>query len=307
MKTSEEYIEDVIYHSELSIIKEKYNEPHRYYHNWDHVLDLMNKAIEQNIVSTDLIIAIVYHDVVYDPRRNDNEERSLDFYNFSEHNKIVRDAILNTKEHLVTDNEISNQLNSLDMSVLHGDFKTFMEYEHKIFKEFQYVDYDTYKEKRVEFLKTVEGINPSFIEYVENRKPNIGVYAGSFNPFHKGHLDILKKAEQMFDKVIIARGYNPNKDNALVDLPSFLKNYQVEMYDGLLTDFIDSLGYEVTLIRGLRNSTDFEYEKLQYRFLKDLKPDIKVINIFSEPEFEHISSSAIRMLDKYNKGNIYKV
>lgn len=134
----------------------------------------------------------------------------------------------------------------------------------------------------------------------------VGVYAGSFNPFHLGHYNILTKAEKIFDKVIIGFGKNPEKSDNF-GLPSqSLDSRDVRFYDGLLTDFIDSLEYEnITLIRGLRNSTDLQYELTQYRFLQELKPDIQVISIFCDKEYEHISSSAIRMLMKYGKGLEY--
>ena len=151
-----------------------------------------------------------------------------------------------------------------------------MEFEEGIFKEYQFVDYKAYKEKRIEVL-TKLGTKQENIDYVANRKPKIGLYAGSFNPFHKGHLNILQKAEQIFDKVIIAKGWNPDKDYPGNHIPEVLRYRQVEVYQGLLTDFIDSLGYEVTLIRGLRDSKDLDYELNQYRFLKDLKKDILAI------------------------------
>ncbi len=133
----------------------------------------------------------------------------------------------------------------------------------------------------------------------------IGVYAGSFNPFHWGHYNILTKAEKIFDKVILGFGQNPEKANEAFPFPTeALGHRDVRYYDGLLTDFIDSLEYEnVTLIRGLRNSTDLQFELTQYRFLQELKPDIQVISIFCDKEYEHISSSAIRMLMKYGKGS----
>jgi pantetheine-phosphate adenylyltransferase len=134
----------------------------------------------------------------------------------------------------------------------------------------------------------------------------VGVYAGSFNPFHLGHYNILTKAEKIFDKVIIGFGKNSEKSDNFGLLSQSLDSRDVRFYDGLLTDFIDSLEYEnITLIRGLRNSTDLQYELTQYRFLQELKPDIQVISIFCDKEYEHISSSAIRMLMKYGKGLEY--
>ena len=101
------------------------------------------------------------------------------------------------------------------------------------------------------------------------------------------------------------KGVNPDKpDTAASPLPESLQNRQIEHYDGLLTDFLGELPYPVTVIRGLRNATDLQQELIQYRFLQDLSPSIKIVSIFCDREFEHISSSAIRMLQKY--GSHYK-
>ena len=72
----------------------------------------------------------------------------------------------------------------------------------------------------------------------------IGIYPGSFNPFHKGHLNILEKAEKIFDKVILARGINPEKKNEIMPLPKSIENRTWMNYNGLLTDFIKSLPYD---------------------------------------------------------------
>lgn len=134
------------------------------------------------------------------------------------------------------------------------------------------------------------------------------IYPGSFNPFHKGHLNILQKAEAIFEKVIVARGNNESKDFSKLPMPEFITNTRVVMnYSGLLTDFIKTLEGEVVVIRGLRNSTDLQYELTQYRYLQDIMPDIRVISIFCDKEFEHISSSAIRMLEKYGQAEKYLV
>ena len=134
---------------------------------------------------------------------------------------------------------------------------------------------------------------------------NIALYAGSFNPFHLGHYNILLKGEKIFDEVILGFGLNKDKEGNQYGIPpSTIRDRKIVFYSDLLTDLINRLG-NVTLIRGLRNSTDLQYELTQYRFLQELKPDIKVVSIFCDKEFEHISSSAIRNLKKYGKGDEY--
>lgn len=294
--------------AELGIPKSelmRYDEPHRFYHNLSHIETMISAAKKREILTDELFLAIVFHDIIYNPKANNNEELSAELlYKYMPLNKI-KQAILDTKTHKPT-NELSKQLCDLDLAVLWSDYETFIDFEHKIFKEYQWVDYNIYKEKRLEILSDL-GINPEWLNYVKSRKPTIAVYAGSFNPFHKGHYNILEKAEQIFDKVIIARGQNAEKKNELIKLPSKIQYRQIEDYNGLLTDFIDGLGYDVTLIRGLRNATDLQYELTQYRFFQDLKPNIKVVSLFCDKEYEHISSSAIRQLKMFNKEASYLI
>jgi len=282
---------------------ERYNEPHRFYHNFQHIEKMVNDAKNQDVLTDDLFLAIIFHDIIYDPKANDNEEKSAElFYSYIKNDEI-KQAILETKTHTPT-SKLSKQLCDLDLSILWGDYETFIDFENKIFKEYQFVDCKKKKKKRLEILSDF-GINPEWLNYLKYRTPKIAVYAGSFNPFHKGHYNILKKAEQIFDKVIIARGVNPEKNNKNIDLPTKIQNRQIETYNGLLTDFIEGLGYDVTLIRGLRNATDLQYELTQYRFLQDLNPNIKIVSLFCDKEYEHISSSAIRSLELYNKQDKY--
>src|SRR5690606_32485765 len=105
-------------------------------------------------------------------------------------------------------------------------------------------------------------------------------------------------------KVIIAFGQNPDKSERTWEIPNTIKNRQIEHYEGLLTDLVEKMG-DVTVIRGLRNSTDFNYEQNQYRYIQELMPNIKIVNIFCDKEFEHISSSGIRTLEKFNKHKDY--
>lgn len=188
-----------------------------------------------------------------------------------------------------------------------SSFAELLKQEQTEFKTHQQIDFSEYRKQRLDFLKSqTDSSNiKALVDYVESYQPKIGLFAGSFNPFHKGHYNVLQKAEKLFDKVIIAFGKNPDKTSRTWDIPKTISNRQQTEYSGLLTDHVESFGYDITVIRGLRNSTDFQYEQNQYRYIQELKPDIKIINIFCDKEFEHISSSGIRTLEKFNKHHSY--
>lgn len=294
----------------------RYLEPHRFYHTLEHLDDIWQQLESQGYGNNDvLLLATIFHDIIYDPQSGTNEEDSTQYFNgvFTGDNalkSLVTDIILDTKLHK-PGSALSEVFSAADLNILKLPFEKLLIYEQQIFKEFQFVDHKIYREKRVGVLKNLrQGVdNPALdylISYVENYKPRIAVYPGSFNPFHKGHYNILQKAERIFDKVIVARGVNPDKDKATYELPEALRYRQIETYEGLLTEFIDSLGYNVTIIRGLRNGSDLQYELNQYRYLQELGgKNISVTAIFCDMEFEHISSTGIRQLEKYGKAGEY--
>ena len=99
----------------------------------------------------------------------------------------------------------------------------------------------------------------------------IGFYAGSFDPFTNGHLQIVKKAARCFDKVIIGIGHNKDKSER-IDKNKMkeaieetikeigLSNVEVVLYEGLTVEKAKQMNCDI-LIRGLRNGTDYEYEE----------------------------------------------
>ena len=132
----------------------------------------------------------------------------------------------------------------------------------------------------------------------------IALYAGSFDPITLGHLDIIQKSADMFEKVIIGVAYNPEKQGFLpiLDRVELIKecvkdipNTEVCYYDGLTVNFAKEHGAFV-LIRGLRNLTDFEYETQLAQINSDLDNAIKTVFMTSKPEYNGISSTAIREL-----------
>lgn len=190
-----------------------------------------------------------------------------------------------------------------------GGLGSLIELEREMFAEYQRLDYAVYRSMRLAELQQISSLPESSLfvtqlqAYVQAYRPSIAVYAGSFDPFHLGHLNILQKAENIFDKVIIARGQNPDKSQKHTDIScQQLQNRQIESFSGFTTDYISSKEHysDVTLIRGLRNGYDLDYEVNQLRFMEELKANLKVIFIFCDREYEHISSSTIKSLQKIN-------
>jgi pantetheine-phosphate adenylyltransferase len=135
--------------------------------------------------------------------------------------------------------------------------------------------------------------------------PKIGIYAGSFNPFHIGHWAIIQQAEKVFDQIIIAQGQNEEKEKNNFDLNSLetLQFYKKEKYEGGLFDFLSKKQSElgcISLIRGLRNNDDLEHETALFNYQQDYI-DIPSVYFIAKSEFRHISSGAIRTLQKLGK------
>jgi pantetheine-phosphate adenylyltransferase len=132
------------------------------------------------------------------------------------------------------------------------------------------------------------------------------VYPGTFNPIHEGHLEIITKLSDMFDRVIVAVGINPDKEGVLSvtqvqkTLQDYPRNVVVGSFKGLLVDYVNSLKSDniVAVARGLRNNQDFEFEKTQQYWNEDLGLLISTIYVIASRDKIHISSSAIRMINK---------
>lgn len=143
----------------------------------------------------------------------------------------------------------------------------------------------------------------------------IAVYPGSFNPFHQGHLNVVRDALKVFDRVIIARGVNPDKmlpqdtemefmlggtGNILFKLLKQRDKVHIVNFTGLLKDFIEQ--HDVSaIVKGLRNPTDLEYEKTQQYWNEDLGIKVPTFFVISGRAYTHISSSAIRAVKSMEK------
>lgn len=141
----------------------------------------------------------------------------------------------------------------------------------------------------------------------------VAVYPGSFDPVTKGHLDILKNAADIFDKVIIAVAHNSGKRNFLpvekrVELIKkslgHIENAEVDSFEGLTIEYAKKQGAQV-LIRGLRAVSDFEYEMQLSQTNSALCSDVKTVFLITKPEYNFISSSTIKEILN-NGGDISK-
>ena len=140
------------------------------------------------------------------------------------------------------------------------------------------------------------------------------VYPGTFDPFHNGHLDIVKRALKIFEKVIIAVAKNPRKKPLFtleerVDMvKQSLKEYEdrviVEGFDTLLVDFMKKHNTNI-VIRGVRLFTDFEYE-LQIAMTNFNLDKIETFFMMPSQELIHISSSIVKDVALHN-GDISKM
>jgi pantetheine-phosphate adenylyltransferase len=145
--------------------------------------------------------------------------------------------------------------------------------------------------------------------------PKIGIYCGSFRPLHVGHLDVIKQAIEIFPTLIVAQSINNSKVKTLLPnnqfvLPvQFLTTFRhdvdikVDYYDTLLIDYIKKMeeDYNVTLIRGIRNGNDLEYEQNLIAFIREKHPRVKIAYFMARSEFSHISSSALREIRNFSE------
>ena len=130
----------------------------------------------------------------------------------------------------------------------------------------------------------------------------IAVFPGSFDPFTVGHESIVNRAEVLFDKIYIAVGYNAKKDAlfSLDDRKSFIKqvfdgNSKIEVvhFEGLTIDLCKELGANY-ILRGLRTSADFEYERAIAQVNKAMYKGIETVFLLTMPEHTPVNSSIVR-------------
>lgn len=131
---------------------------------------------------------------------------------------------------------------------------------------------------------------------------------GSFDPFTKGHLDIVERASRLFDEVLILIGFNSSKNylftpDERVDMikksVENLSNVSVDKYSGLTVDYAEKNGFGY-IVRGIRDSVDFSYENELEENNLFINPRIETVYLFSRSNNAFIRSSSIKEMLKYD-------
>lgn len=133
------------------------------------------------------------------------------------------------------------------------------------------------------------------------------IYSGSFDPITLGHVDIIRRACGMFDRVVVAVLHNPAKKGCFTveerlemicracgDLPQV----EARAFEGLLVDAAAATG-ACAVVRGLRSVADFESEKAMAQFNSELRPGTETVFLMTKPEHAHVSSSTVKELASY--------
>lgn len=137
---------------------------------------------------------------------------------------------------------------------------------------------------------------------------SIAVCPGSFDPVTYGHLDIIQRGAQVFDKVIVAVLINKNKINPiftveerielLKEVTKDMPNVEVDSFNGLLIDYMHTKGAKA-IIKGLRAVSDFEYEMQMASINRKLDQRIETFFMMTNNQYSFLSSSIVKEVAKY--------
>jgi len=134
--------------------------------------------------------------------------------------------------------------------------------------------------------------------------PRVAVYTGTFDPIHLGHIDVIRRGSDLFDRLIVGVGINPDKSTLFTieervelirKVTSQYDNVEVEQFHGLAVQFVRKAGARI-LLRGLRTLSDMEYEFTMSLMNLHLDPGIETIFLMAKEEFSHVSSSLLRQI-----------
>ncbi|TDQ07079.1 pantetheine-phosphate adenylyltransferase [Pedobacter metabolipauper] len=136
----------------------------------------------------------------------------------------------------------------------------------------------------------------------------IALFPGSFDPITIAHVDILKRALPLFDKIVVGIGLNSSKQGYLSaekreeivkTVFAGYSNVAVQTYEGLTVDFCKKIN-ATYMVRGVRSVGDFEYEKAIAQINQTMMPEMETIILLSKPEYSAISSTIVRDILRNN-------
>lgn len=139
----------------------------------------------------------------------------------------------------------------------------------------------------------------------------VAVYAGSFDPVTKGHLDLIERASQLFDEVIVAIGVHPTRHPLftfeervalLEEVVRPIPKARIDRFDGLLIQYCQQVKARV-IVRGLRAATDFEYELQIAHANADMDPTVDTVFLPTRANYGFISASLVREIASHG-GNV---
>jgi pantetheine-phosphate adenylyltransferase len=132
----------------------------------------------------------------------------------------------------------------------------------------------------------------------------IALFPGTFDPITIGHINLIDRAMHLFDEIVIGIGHNSTKstlfsleqrENWIKDIFNNQHKIRVQAYEGLTVAFCQEIGAQF-ILRGLRNMSDFDYEKNIAQMNKLVNPNIETIFLMCDPAYTPISSSVVRDL-----------
>lgn len=136
----------------------------------------------------------------------------------------------------------------------------------------------------------------------------IAVYPGSFDPITNGHLDIIRRAAKLYDRLIVGVLDNINKNPVfraeerklmIQQVTEDLPNVTCDIFSGLLVDFAKQ-NHASVIVKGLRTVSDFEYEFQMALLNKALNPEFETMFLMTDTKFSYISSSMVKEVAKYH-------
>ena len=180
---------------DLNMVYDMWQESGRYYHNLDHLLDLINlintdferNRFDSNVYEK-LIIVALFHDIIYDPSSSNNEEDSAEFLksvcsDLDKINDIIQ-SIIDTKNH-TNSSELSEIFNEYDMDIVNRDIDSLIKWEDDIFNEYhKFYTKEEYKQGRIKFINSIIDKYPGnmanlqdLLKYIEDKYTNDDIEA----------------------------------------------------------------------------------------------------------------------------------